>query len=396
MPKKFTFASLFSGCGGLDLGFEQAGFRGLSAFDIDAFAVETHNANLQTPGHILDLSSQPNLRNQIASPTVVIAGPPCQGFSTLGLRKIDDPRNSLVIVGAKLAIGLQPDVIVIENVSGALAGQHRSFFSKAEKLLRSAGYSTETHKITSSDFGVPQIRRRVLLIAWKRKDVQHLTLQTTGQITLEKVLGAGTSRLKNHEPKTLQKGSSEYKIARRIGQHQKLCNVRSGSRAIPTWEIPEVFGETNSSEREVLRAIQRLRRQIRQRESGDADPVLARDVCDRCGCDVTSQMNELCNKGYLRRKGRRFDLAHTFNGKFRRLAKEHAAPAVDTRFGEPRYFLHPEEHRGFSVREAARIQGFPDNFEFFGPRAAQFRMVGNAVPPPLARQIALAIREQLL
>jgi DNA (cytosine-5)-methyltransferase 1 len=395
MTKPFTFVSLFSGCGGLDLGFEQAGFRGLAAFDIDRVAVESHNRNLQTPGHVCDLASEFQIKTTIAPPTVVVAGPPCQGFSTLGLRRFDDPRNSLIVVGVRHALALQPKVIIIENVSGVLSGEHRSYWEEAEMLLKSAMYSIETHKVTSSDFGVPQIRRRIVMIAWKGKEEFRPVFQTADRMTLANALEK-TDGLRNHDPKELQKGSSDFKIACRIGQHQKLCNVRCGERAIPTWEIPEVFGKTTSAEREVLHAIQRLRRQLRDRESGDADPVSARDVADRCGRDVKAQIVGLCEKQYLRRIGRRFDLAHTFNGKYRRLAWEHPAPAVDTRFGEPRYFLHPEEHRGFSVREAARIQGFPDDFEFLGSRAAQFRMVGNAVPPPLAFQIAVAIREQLL
>lgn len=386
---------MFSGCGGLDLGFEQAGFHGLAAFDIDDVAIETHNKNLRTPGHVFDLASDDRLRKTITSPAVVIAGPPCQGFSTLGLRRLDDPRNSLIVVGVRHALALQPKVIVIENVSGVLSGKHRTYWDEAERLLTEAKYSIETHKVTSSDFGVPQIRRRVVMIARKGKGDFPLALQTSSQMTLAKALKKADG-VKNHDPKALTKGSVEFKIACRIGQHQKLCNVRGGDRAIPTWDIPEVFGKTTSSEREVLLAIQRLRRQLREREMGDADPVSARDVSDRCGWDVKPQIVGLCEKQYLRRIGQRFDLAHTFNGKYRRLAWEHPAPAVDTRFGEPRYFLHPEEHRGFSVREAARIQGFPDDFEFLGPRAAQFRMVGNAVPPPLAYQIAVAIRDQLL
>ncbi len=395
MSKALTFASLFSGCGGFDLGFEQAGFRGLAAFDIDRTAIDTHKANLQTPGNVYDLAATSSLKNMVDTPSVVIAGPPCQGFSTLGLRRLDDPRNSLVVAGARLAIDLRPKVIVIENVSGVVSGELYSYWQQAESLLKDAGYSVATQKLTSADFGVPQIRRRVVMIAWKGKGKFEPVFHSAETGSLRTALDA-IDGLKNHEPKMLMPGTAEYKIACRIGQHQKLCNVRSGERAIPTWEIPEVFGKTTSAEREVLGAIQRLRRQVRRRATGDADPVSVYDVNDRCGLDVKIQINSLCEKGYLRRIGRRYDLAHTFNGKFRRLAWQHPSPAVDTRFGEPRYFLHPEEDRGLSVREAARIQGFPDVFEFFGPRAAQFRMVGNAVPPPLARQIACAIREQLL
>jgi DNA (cytosine-5)-methyltransferase 1 len=194
----------------------------------------------------------------------------------------------------------------------------------------------------------------------------------------------------------LRPGTDEYTIATRIKPNQKLCNVRGGDRAVPTWSIPDIFGKTSPREQEVLLAIQKLRRQLRQRENGDADPLLISEISEHCGRDVSNVIRRLLSVGYLRQIGKRFDLAHTFNGKYRRLAWEQLAPAVDTRFGEPRYFLHPEDHRGLSVREAARIQGFPDNFVFSGPRAAQFRMVGNAVPPPLAQQIAIAVRDQLL
>ena len=200
----------------------------------------------------------------------------------------------------------------------------------------------------------------------------------------------------NHEPNLLPPGSSNYVIALRINQHQKLCNVRGSERAVPTSDIPSVYGKTTASEREVLVSIQKLRRQLRRRETGDADPLLVREISEHCGRDVSPMIKRLHAGDYLRKIGQRVDLSHTVNGKYRRLDWEHLAPAVDTRFGEPRYYLHPEEHRGLSVREAARIQGFPDDFEFSGSRAAQFRMVGNAVPPPLAQQLAIVIRDQLL
>jgi DNA (cytosine-5)-methyltransferase 1 len=202
--------------------------------------------------------------------------------------------------------------------------------------------------------------------------------------------------LKNHEPKILNAGSDDFAIALQIGPHQKLCNVRAGDRSIPTWDIPEVFGKTTKQEQQVLVLIRQLRRQIRVRGSGDADPVRISDIAKHVKGDVKRVVDRLHKNGYLRKFGQRFDLAHAFNGKYRRLAWDQLAPAVDTRFGEPRYFLHPEEQRGLSVREAARIQGFPDDFMFEGPRSAQYRMVGNAVPPPLAKQIAIAVRDQLL
>ncbi len=388
-----TFVSLFSGCGGFDLGFEQVGFKGLGAFDIDPTAIAVHKRALRSPAEVCDLRAVSRLEIK-TRPDVVIAGPPCQGFSTLGKRHLQDPRNSLIVTGAALAVAHRPRVVVLENVSGATSGALARYWEQAQALLQSAGYRTITQRLVSADFGVPQIRRRVVLIAWKGKASEPMFL-TQPKASLKGAL-KHVDGVSNHDPKCLKLGSTEHSIALRIKQNQKLCNVRGGERSVPTWEIPDIFGKTTSNERAVLIAIQKLRRQLRRRELGDADPLLIREISDYCGHDVTQTVKSLHERGYLRKIGQRYDLAHTFNGKYRRLDWNQLAPAVDTRFGEPRYFLHPEEHRGLSVREAARIQGFPDDFEFTGPRAAQFRMVGNAVPPPLAKQIAIAIRDQLL
>jgi DNA (cytosine-5)-methyltransferase 1 len=111
---------------------------------------------------------------------------------------------------------------------------------------------------------------------------------------------------------------------------------------------------------------------------------------------VTAALKGLIRKGYVRKKGALWDLANTFNGTFRRLEWNKPSHTVDTYFGNPRYFLHPSENRGFTVREAARIQGFPDSFIFFGCEASQYRQVGNAVPPPIARALAATVRRAIL
>src|SRR5207302_303230 len=126
------------------------------------------------------------------------------------------------------------------------------------------------------------------------------------------------------------------------------------------------------------------------------DPVSERHLRTELGYSVSSLLKRLIDKGYVRRVGRRYDLSHTFNGKFRRLSLDLPSLTVDTRFGNPRYFLHPTQQRGFTVREAARIQGFPDSFVFSGSESSQFRLIGNAVPPPLARGLASFVIEAFL
>lgn len=391
---KPTFAGLFSGCGGFDLGFQQSGFRSLAAFDIDADAVSNYNANQKGNAVVCDLACVSSL-DLSSPPDVIIAGPPCQGFSTLGLRANDDPRNSLLISAASLAVSANPRVILIENVSGAIAGTHRSYWNSAKAIIEAAGFQSREYRVTGTDFGLPQIRKRIILVAARRNLDRALQPIQGGCVAIRNFL-SDVEHLPNHFPRWLTPGSSEYQIAQRILPHQKLCNVRGGNRSIPTWEIPEVFGAVTLRERKLLCMVQRLRRQRRLRPDGDADPLTIQDMAESCDFDPRPIVSKLKEKGYLRQIGRRFDLAHTFNGTYRRLSTDHPSPTVDTRFGQPRYFLHPKEQRGLSAREAARIQGFPDDFVFHGSLTTQFRLIGNAVPPPIGRWFAEMILEHLL
>lgn len=390
------FASLFSGCGGFDLGFELAGFRSLAAYDICPKVVSVFRKNVSETCNVADLATATVSRKTIGQPDVVIAGSPCQGFSTLGLNRIADPRNSLYIRGAQIAIRLSPKVIVLENVTGILSQKMSHHFEAAVQCLNDARYHTKVVQIKCSDLGLPQIRQRVFLVASKaKKSLGEFQITPSRPRSLKDVL-SNLDHVANHEPKFLDPKSDEFKIALQIGQHQKLCNVRGGERAVPTWKIPAVFGKTTKQEREVLCLLRGLRRQLRVRATGDADPVRLADLKAAAGAQVRPAVKRLVDKGYIRKVGNRYDLTNTFNGKFRRLAYAHPSPAVDTRFGMPNYFLHPDQNRGFTVREAARIQGFPDDFVFEGVISKQFQMIGNAVPVPVAECIANAIKQYLL
>src|SRR5260370_15238035 len=138
-----TTLSLFSGCGGLDLGFEQEGFNSLGAFDIDPVAVEHYSANLTGPAEIANLAAgELPCRDWSARVNVILAGSPCQGFSTAGKRVVNDPRNELLLVGGKVAAEVKPDVFVAENVTGVAAGQHGRYWESLQSLLRCHAYKT--------------------------------------------------------------------------------------------------------------------------------------------------------------------------------------------------------------------------------------------------------------
>ena len=387
-----TFASLFSGCGGFDLGFAARGFRARGAFDYDPEAVENFAANVDGPVNRVDLTQGIPNEHSLFGVDALIAGPPCQGFSTAGKRLVDDERNHLLTLTGTLARRVSPKVLVVENVSGALSGEHARYLKSLEITMRLAGYRTHTMRCQVADLGMAQLRRRLLFFAWRTgRDIQF-TAPNAPRGELRTVL-AGADTQPNHNPRCLTRHSKEWHIARRIKPGQKLSNVRGGQNAVATWDIPEVFGSITDHERTVLELLRRLRRQQRRRDHGDADPVSLNRLEAALGARFHRLVEGLIAKGYLRRVDEGIDLVGTFNGKFRRLAWDKPSCTVDTRFGSPRYFLHPSQQRGFTVREAARIQGFHDAYFFRGGEQAQYRMVGNAVPPPLGEFAADIVRQ---
>lgn len=393
--RKHKFVSIFSGCGGYDQGFVDSGYKCVAAFDIDKLAIEVHKNNLKSPAYIHDLSL--GTLPDMAFPKIdlLLAGPPCQGFSTAGKRKLDDPRNKLLTVTGKIVKQLMPTVVLVENVTGVVSGKHKQYWEALRKNLRAIGYQTTDIKCKGTDMGVAQIRTRMVMVAWNNGKQVEINLPHLPGGVLRDAIG-NINGAANHEKIYLHKNSVAVKIAKNILPGQKLSNVRGGHRAIHTWDIPEVFGKITKRQKKILESLIKIRRQRRVRDHGDADPVPENVLCELFGDKVVADLKKLQTKGYIRVIDGHYDLAETFNGKFRRLDWDEPSLTVDTRFGDPKYFLHPEEDRGFTVREAARIQGFPDKFVFHGPTREQYRMVGNAVPPPMASSLGVFVKHALL
>jgi DNA (cytosine-5)-methyltransferase 1 len=393
--KRPNFVSLFSGCGGFDLGFQAAQFRCLAAYDIDPLAVESHKTNLKSNAQVADLSADGFEWPKNDRIDVVVAGPPCQGFSTAGKRDFDDPRNHLLLKAGAIALHMKPRVFVAENVAAVASGKHAKYWNGLHTLFRDQGYQTASIKCQAETLGVPQNRTRMVMIAWNTGRLCEPELDTiSGGVLSDALLRASKSA---HHVATFSACTpTAAKIAARIKPGQKLSNVRSGPNAVHTWHIPEVFGATSQTEREVLEALLVLRRRDRARAVGDADPIPSHRLTRHLQRSVSGDIAALIKKGYIRRVSGLIDLTHTFNGKYRRLHLARPSLTVDTKFGDPRLFLHPTETRGFSVAEAAAIQGFPEWFLVPGKSRDQYRLIGNAVPPPMASQIARFVKGALL
>jgi DNA (cytosine-5)-methyltransferase 1 len=386
---------MFSGCGGFDIGAKLAGGQCLSASDLDADCVATFREHVSEDVVVHDLNfGLPKFTAGRARLDLVIAGPPCQGFSTLGPQRGKDRRNSLLPLAGRLAASLGPTAIVIENVVGVLAPKFSASVRQLEDALSTAGYGIQRVVLSANDAGLPQRRKRVFFVAFRGGRTPRLEIERRTATSLAEVLDVKRGA-PNHVQRPLSANSLHGQLSRHIEQGKKLSNARGGAASVHTWDIPEVFGAVSRGERELLETLLRERRRERQREFGDADPVNASRLARRLARPVRDDITTRSEKGYVRPKGDGFDLTHTYNGKYRRPLLAGMAPAVDTRFGDPSLVLHPTEHRGFTVREAARIQGFPDEFIFRGSERAQFMMVGNAVPPPLGHSLLTAVQQHL-
>ncbi len=388
------YLSLFSGCGGFDYGFSKY-FDCIGAYDFEKSAVETFSKNFKKNIYLHDLTdlNLPNLK-QAKKADILLSGSPCQGFSTVGKRDLDDPRNHLLFTAPDMAERVNPKVVVCENVPAVKSGLHAQYWSKLIKRFHGLGYNTEEFVYNFYDHGIAQMRKRIFLIAYKGKKVDRelLMIPEKTKIHLGDVI-TGVDKHADHIYRKLEK-ETDLMIAKKIKPGQKLSNVRSGPASVHSWEIPDVFGDVSISEKKLLESIISIRRRCRVRDTGDADPVTIDVLEKHYPHSFRSDLKALLKKGYLIEKSTGyFDLCGTFNGKYRRLKLDEPSFTVDTNFGNPRYFLHPTEHRGFSIREAARIQSFPDDFIFEGNISQKFKMIGNAVPPLISEQIAHSVYE---
>ena len=329
------------------------------------------------------------------SSDVLLAGAPCQGFSTAGKRLLDDPRNALLMQVADIAIANAIRVLLVENVPAALSGQHRHLWVALEDRLRTAGYNVRRVLLEGNKCGLAQRRKRLFLVCWKGSDCINLNVKNGGSISLRQALG-GLAAPSESELSWPNPSGKDAKILRHIKPGQKLSNVRLSDRSVSTWDIPEVFGFVSDAEKDTLIAVARLRRRDRVRSYGDGDPVSIDRISRFLNRGVARDVRRLVQRGFFREVDGKFELAQTYNGRYRRLSWDDVSPTVDTRFGRVDLFVHPEQDRGFTVREAARIQGFPDDFVFLGKPKDAYTQIGNAVPPPMAAALAAFVREAIL
>lgn len=310
-PHHANFISLFSGGGGLDLGFSLSGFKGLYSTDLINHFCDTIRHNFSS--HIVEAADLYNLSGHYVKDLLqtevdlIIGGPPCQSFSILGNRKsTKDERGALVFEYARFIKEVQPRGFLFENVPGILTVNNGNDWKELLKyFFHETGYCLSWKKLNSINFGVPQLRERIILLGFKDRPFDQWD--------------------------SLLKNSNEFNFTSEM--------ALSGIASAPN-HIKRIHSE-------------RVKNRYKQIPQGG-----------RCKVDHTDRLI---------------------------LSKPSGTVLVGSSGGGGRPFIHPNEHRHLTVREVARLQSFPDWYEFKGPGTAQYRQVGNAVPPLMAKNIAASI-----
>ena len=336
---RLSLVSLYAGAGGLDLGFVRAGFEPIWAIEADADAVATYRANLGD--HIVEGTLPRTEPPDTLRPDVVIGGPPCQGFSVIGRMNPQDPRSVHVFHLVDVAARLKARAFVLENVK-ALATSKR-WAAVRDALIDHAhaqGYSTQLLVLNAAHFGVPQARERMFLIG----------LVEPSELTLRRVTLA--------RPATVREALSRIPPYGAPG-NDGLCRARVVPATTPVMRPSPYRGSLlfNGSGRPL--PLDEPAKTLPASMGGNGTPIIDQDELD-------------------------FGSEPWVVDYHARLAK-----------GRKPLRRAPDRMRRLTIQEAAALQTFPATWEFTGPQVAQYRQIGNAVPPKLAFHVARAVWRSL-
>jgi len=362
---------LFSGAGGLSLGLEDAGWTVAVAVDFDQRAIETHQANFPGLALKLDLgdpAQRDHLKGLLKDVKIdlVAGGPPCQPFSRAGRSKI----RSLVLEGSRdevdlrkelwrayidVVLAVRPRVVLMENVPDMALGDGFSAVREIVELLERADYHTEVRLVDAWKYGVPQHRKRLILLA--RLDGDEFPWPA----------------------------------------EQKTVTLEDAIYDLPVLD-PDDEG-TPLGAREMARDPDRAPSKFAKSLRAGSDRAVVWDHMTRGvrldDIEVFKLMKPDTLYSAISEDLRRYS-AETFDDKYKRLDWNKPSRSITAHIAKDGYwYIHPESDRTLTVREAARVQTFPDRFRFAGTRSDAFRQIGNAVPPRLGTAAATALKPQV-
>ncbi len=340
-------ADLFSGVGGLSQGFVKAGFDIELAIEYDSSIAKAYTINHpHTHMYNEDICAMDfaKLHKKHKKIDVVIGGPPCQGFSQKGKRlQLNDPRNFLFQRFVDFVKEFNPKYFVIENVPNIITTANGYFKEQIISAFSSLGYSVSCGILCALDFGVPQDRKRAVFIGAKSNEQIKLPAPTN-----------------------------------------ESCDIKDAIYDLPFIKSGE-GKEVSMYDKAPISSYQIELRQNQKVLYNHVATNHSKDALAKLALIPKGKGKEVLPKSLLTKS--------IYSGTWCRLLEDGYAPTITTRFDTPSSgrFTHPILDRCLTVREAARIQSFPDSFIFYGNRTSQMKQVGNAVPPLLAYNIAIQI-----
>lgn len=366
-------ADFFSGAGGLSLGLERAGFKVVFGADHEPFANRTHAHHFGGMSVDWDLAN-PNVIARLgnlmrdARIDLIAGGPPCQPFSKAGrsmiryrvqsgLRDPHDERRDLWRSFLEIVDRSRPKAVLMENVPDMALDREMFILRSMVEELEQMGYSVEERVVDTWRYGVPQFRQRLILVALQKNIEFRWPTETTRKVTVWNAIGDLPEVEGGWRPNGGEHGWAEYS------------------------------GPITEFQRE-------MRRRINPSEQNKVFDHITRPVRDDDreafeSMTYSTKYSDL-NKEHQRYRGDIFD------DKYNRLNENDLSRTITAHIAKDGYwYIHPRQSRTLTVREAARLQTFPDHFRFDGPPSAAFRQIGNAVPPQLGFVIGQAIRDSL-
>ena len=341
---------LFSGVGGLSQGFENNGFETVVAIDFWDDAIKTYNHNRKNKvGITMDVTqfNDELITNIVKEHKIdgIIGGPPCQGFSTARLSniterigKINESRNNLYLEFFRTVNIVRPKFFLIENVRGLVSSNKGAFVNDIIERFGGIGYNVSYKILNASDYGVPQNRQRVFFVGMLECEFEFPEKFEYKVSTKEAIMD-----LIQSDENKIQKYSSLPK-----NEYQKM--MRNGMKTIKNHEVT-IHNE-----------------------------------------QTTNVISMVPNGGNIKSLPSEYWNIRKYNKAFQRMNSELPSNTIDT--GHRNYF-HYKENRIPTARESARIQSFPDSFEFLGTKGSQYKQIGNAVPPLLSKVLAKKIKSYL-
>jgi DNA (cytosine-5)-methyltransferase 1 len=356
---------LFAGAGGLSLGFEAAGFDVVAAVEIDPIHCAAHKFNFPHTATIcksvIDVTGD-EIRKRAAigkkEIDVVFGGAPCQGFSLIGKRALDDPRNQLVYHFVRLVKELKPKHFVFENVKGLTVGTHRQFLQEIVEAFQACGYELllPYKVLNAADFGVPQSRHRLFLMGTRKGLKLPSYPEPSGRATVKQAIADLP------EAESFPELMNRDWVKAKFGRPSPYAAVLRGKADDPkNFSHPRAFDASILTSSTLTVHTELSKKRFAETLNGENEPISRFLKLNPDGVCNTLRAGTASDRGA---------------------------------FTSPRP-IHPFTPRVITVREAARLHSYPDWFRFHATKWHGFRQIGNSVPPYLARAVASKLIEAL-